>query len=84
MLLGILSATAADGDYYGDNPPAQTIVLPGYSPEEARQRLIDDPDSGYNNLEPYESPVPTGDPLEPFDPSLDPDEPAERKDVVVV
>lgn len=54
------------------------------SPEEARQRLIDDPDSGYNNLEPYESPVPTGDPLEPFDPSLDPDEPAERKDVVVV
>ncbi len=43
LLLGILSATAADGDYYGDNPPAQTIVLPGYSPEEARQRLDNSP-----------------------------------------
>lgn len=54
------------------------------SPEEIRQKLIDDPDSGYNNLEPYVEPKPDGDPLEPFDPSKDPDEPTERKVVEVL
>lgn len=54
------------------------------SPEEIRQKLIDDPDSGYNNLEPYVEPKPDGDPLEPFDPNKDPDEPTERKVVEVL
>ena len=54
------------------------------SPEEARQRLIDDPDSGYNNLEPYDSPQPMDNPLTPFDPALDPDDEAEQKEVTVV
>lgn len=54
------------------------------SPEEIRQKLIDDPDSGYNNLNPYIEPKPDSDPLEPFDPSKDPAEPTERKEVEVV
>lgn len=54
------------------------------SPEEIRQKLIDDPDSGYNNLDPYIEPKPDNDPLEPFDPSKDPDEPTEKKVVEVV
>lgn len=54
------------------------------SPEEIRQKLIDDPDSGYNNLEPYIEPKPDGDPLEPFNPNENPDEPTERKVVEVL
>ena len=50
------------------------------SPEEARKRLIDDGNSGYNSLteEPEEMP----DPIEPFDPALDPEE--EKKEVTIV
>ena len=58
--------------------------LGALAPEEIRQNLIDDPDSGYNNLEPYAEPTQTGDPLEPFNPDLDPAEPTEKKVVEVV
>lgn len=57
------------------------------SPEEVRQQLIDDPNSGFNNLTPYpDEPEPSSDPLLPFDPSEDPlDSPdIERKEVTVV
>lgn len=55
------------------------------SPEEVRQQLINDPDSGFNNLEPYDIAAPSSDPLEPFDPDEDPlDDPdIERKEVTV-
>jgi len=39
------------------------------SPDEARQRLIEDEDSGYNSLEPYAEPEPFSENLEPFDES---------------
>ena len=38
-----MPAAAADGEYYGDTPPMQTMVLPGYTVEEARQRLAASP-----------------------------------------
>ena len=50
------------------------------SPEEARKRLIDDGNSGYNSL--TEEPEDMPDPLEPFDPALDPEE--EKKEVTIV
>ena len=47
--------------------------------------MINDPNSGFNNLEPYDPAAPGNDPLEPFDPSLDPlDSPdIERKEVTI-
>lgn len=55
------------------------------SPEEVRQQLINDPDSGFNNLEPYDTAAPSSDPLEPFNPAEDPfDDPdIEHKEVTV-
>lgn len=55
------------------------------APEEVREQLINDPDSGFNNLEPYDPAAPSTDPLEPFDLSLDPlDNPdIERKEVTI-
>ncbi|HIT15267.1 MAG TPA: hypothetical protein IAA88_02645 [Candidatus Avimuribaculum pullicola] len=45
MLIAMLAATAcaADGEYYGDTPPAQAPILPGYSIEHIRQRLAESP-----------------------------------------
>ena len=40
LLLLPTAAIADNGDkYYGDKPPRQAMVLPGYSPEEAKARL---------------------------------------------
>ena len=40
MLMVASVAIAADaGEYYGDNPPSQSCVLPGYTPESARELL---------------------------------------------
>ena len=47
LIVLLLSATIAmadnDGKYFGDKPPKQSIVLPGYSPEEAKARLDSSP-----------------------------------------
>lgn len=53
------------------------------SPEEARQKLIDDPDSGFGNLQPYDL---SGElePLSPFDPDENPDGDKEEKEVDVI
>lgn len=53
------------------------------SPEEARQTLIDDPDSGFGNLPPYE-PSSEMEPLTPFDPNENPDGEKEEKEVDVI
>lgn len=42
------------------------------TPEESRQRLIEDKDSGYNNLIPYDEPNMGTKAPEPFDPTEDP------------
>ena len=52
------------------------------SPQEARQRVIADPNSGYNNL--TEEPEEIPEEVEPFDPNEDPEESEERKEVTVV
>lgn len=52
------------------------------SPQEARQRVIADPNSGYNNL--TEEPEEIPEEVEPFDPNEDPEETEERKEVTVV
>lgn len=54
------------------------------APEEARQRLIDEPNSGYNNLTPYDSIKAPTDPLEPFNPDDAPELEGERKEEVIV
>lgn len=51
------------------------------SPEEGRQALIDDPDSGFGNLPPY---PPVDEQMAPFDPEDNPDAPDELKEVTMI
>lgn len=53
------------------------------APEEARQILIDDPDSDFGNLPPYD-PVSDIEQLTPFDPAENPDGEKEEKEVDVI
>lgn len=43
LLFVAVTALAADGEYYGDTPPAQSQVLPGYSFDEVKDRLASCP-----------------------------------------
>lgn len=51
------------------------------SPEEGRQVLIDDPDSGFGNLPPY---PPVDEQMAPFDPEDNPDTPDDLKEVTLI